>query len=334
MKVAVCGKGGSGKSTITTLLAKELAKRKRKVLVIDSDESNYGLSRQLGVELPMDFTAYFGGKQKALQDMMLSDFTHQFFNGTWMIQDIPEGYYSEKDGIKLMASGKIHTANEGCACTMGNVLTQFIEHLILAKDEYALIDMEAGIEHFGRGIDNSVDLILMVVEPSYESLALTEKVSELGQSIGKPVYLVFNKVDEENWEWMRENAYEGGQSLYVKCLRKKAFLLQDLREGNFQTVIQQLSGLPCFWKENNRRGKSIFPLPLLFRMAFSIFFWQRMKKCLKCCGKPALAVITNSFCNFCNTHLRFPQHFGSLFHTVFFDVGGNRGSVNGLESGF
>lgn len=211
MKVAVCGKGGSGKSTITTLLAKELAKRERKVLVIDSDESNYGLSRQLGVELPMDFTAYFGGKQKALQDMMLSDFTHQFFNGTWMIQDIPEGYYSEKDGIKLMASGKIHTANEGCACTMGNVLTQFIEHLILAKDEYALIDMEAGIEHFGRGIDNSVDLILMVVEPSYESLALTEKVSELGQSIGKPVYLVFNKVDEENWEWMRENAYEGAE---------------------------------------------------------------------------------------------------------------------------
>ncbi|MCR2048611.1 hypothetical protein NSB25_15110 [Acetatifactor muris] len=54
-----------------------------------------------------------------------------------------------------------------------------------------------------------MDLILMVVEPSYESLALTEKVSELGQSIGKPVYLVFNKVDEENREWMRENAYEG-----------------------------------------------------------------------------------------------------------------------------
>ena len=65
-------------------------------------------------------------------------------------------------GVKLMASGKIHTANEGCACTMGNVLTQFVEHLILTEDEYALIDMEAGIEHFGRGIDNGVDLILMV----------------------------------------------------------------------------------------------------------------------------------------------------------------------------
>ena len=87
---------------------------------------------------------------------------------------------------------------------MGNVLTQFIEHLVLSKGEYALIDMEAGIEHFGRGIDNGVDLILMVVEPSYESLTLTGKVSELGTSIGKPVYLVFNKVDEENREWMKE----------------------------------------------------------------------------------------------------------------------------------
>ena len=167
MKVAVCGKGGSGKSTVTTLLAKELAGRGRKVLVIDSDESNYGLSRQLGVDLPLDFTAYFGGKQKAMQDMMLSDFTHQFFHETWEIQDIPERYYSEKDGVRLMSSGKIHTANEGCACTMGNVLTQFIEHLVLSEGEYALIDMEAGIEHFGRGIDNGVDLILMVVEPSY-----------------------------------------------------------------------------------------------------------------------------------------------------------------------
>lgn len=211
MKIAVCGKGGSGKSTVTTMLAKELAKLGKKVLVIDSDESNYGLSRQMGVELPMDFTAYFGGKEKALQDMMLSNFTHQFFNGTWTLQDIPEKYYSEKDGVKLMASGKIHVANEGCACTMGNVIGQFVEHLVLAEDEYALMDMEAGIEHFGRGIDNSMDIILMVVDPSYESLALTGKVLELGKSIKKPVYFVLNKVDKENETFMREGVCQGAE---------------------------------------------------------------------------------------------------------------------------
>ena len=87
MKIAVCGKGGSGKSTVTVLLAKELARKGKPVLVIDSDESNYGLSRQLGMEVPADFTAYFGGKEKALQDMMLSNFTHQFFDGTWRSEE-------------------------------------------------------------------------------------------------------------------------------------------------------------------------------------------------------------------------------------------------------
>ena len=72
MKITVCGKGGCGKSTVTTLLAKELARMGKKVLVVDSDESNFGLHRQLGVELPRDFTEYFGGKDKAFKTMMTS----------------------------------------------------------------------------------------------------------------------------------------------------------------------------------------------------------------------------------------------------------------------
>lgn len=101
MKVSICGKGGCGKSTLTSLLAKALARREKEVLVIDSDESNYGLHRQLGVELPGDFTEYFGGKETVLNDMMLSKFTHQFFQETWTMKDIPEKYYSMKDGVKL-----------------------------------------------------------------------------------------------------------------------------------------------------------------------------------------------------------------------------------------
>ena len=152
MKIAVCGKGGCGKSTVTSLLAKALARRGKEILVIDSDESNYGLHRQLGMKLPRDFTDYFGGKQNVLNDMMLSKFTHQFFEETWTIDDIPEDYYSLKDGVKLMTSGKIHQANEGCSCAMGTVMTQFIQNLRLTEDQFALMDMEAGIEHFGRGI--------------------------------------------------------------------------------------------------------------------------------------------------------------------------------------
>jgi len=61
MKIAVCGKGGSGKSTISALLAKEMAKTKN-VLVLDIDESNYGLHSQLGLAAPRDLMEYFGGK--------------------------------------------------------------------------------------------------------------------------------------------------------------------------------------------------------------------------------------------------------------------------------
>lgn len=176
MKVTVCGKGGSGKSTITALLAKEFARMGRKVLVVDSDESNFGLHRQLGVELPKDFTEYFGGKEKAFKTMMssgildsmkLSAFSKKFFSKSFTMQDIPEEFFSEKGGVMLMSSGKIHKTNEGCACTMNSILEQFVDYLTLADDEIVLLDMDAGVEHFGRGTDNYVDAVLMIIDPSF-----------------------------------------------------------------------------------------------------------------------------------------------------------------------
>lgn len=222
MKITVCGKGGCGKSTVTTLLAKELARMGKKVLVVDSDESNFGLHRQLGVELPRDFTEYFGGKEKAFKTMMtsgildsmkLSAFAKKFFSEDFTLEDIPQEYYSEKDGVKLMSSGKIHRANEGCACTMNSILEQFIAHLTLGQDEIALLDMEAGVEHFGRGTDNHVDAILMIVDPSFESLRLSAKIAELSRSIGKPVYFCLNKLTPENEQLMEAEAGKHGTVL-------------------------------------------------------------------------------------------------------------------------
>lgn len=214
MKITVCGKGGCGKSTITTLLAKEFARQGQKVLVIDSDESNYGLHRQLGVELPRDFTEYFGGKDKAFKTMMtsgimeqmkLSAFAKKFFYEDFTFADIPEEYCEKKDGVMLMSGGKIHRANEGCACTMNSIIEQFITHLKPEKNETVLLDMEAGVEHFGRGTDNEVDKIVMIVDPSYESLRLSKKIKDLAESIGKPIYYVLNKVTEENRSLMMES---------------------------------------------------------------------------------------------------------------------------------
>lgn len=219
MKITVCGKGGCGKSTITTLLAKEFARMGKNVLVVDSDESNFGLHRQLGVELPRDFTEYFGGKDKAFKTMMasgildsmkLSAFAKKFFSEAFTMQDIPEEYYSEKDGVKLMSCGKIHRANEGCACTMNSILEQFVDHLTLSENEVALLDMEAGVEHFGRGTNNPVDAVLMIVDPSFESLRLSTKIAELSHSIGKPVSFCLNKITKETESTMLDAVSKNG----------------------------------------------------------------------------------------------------------------------------
>ena len=111
----------------------------------------------------------------------------------------------------LISSGKIHQANEGCACTMNSILKQFIKHLMVGNNEVVLLDMEAGVEHF----DNSVDLILMIVDPSFESLKLTKKIQQLGESIGKTVFFVLNKVNGQILPTMLESIDDQSKVLAV-----------------------------------------------------------------------------------------------------------------------
>ena len=84
------------------------------------------------------------------------------------------------------------------SCPMGVLSREFLKKLRLGKDEIAIVDMEAGIEHFGRGIDNSIDAVLVVVEPSFESIALAEKIKDLASGINKKFWAVLNKISSEN----------------------------------------------------------------------------------------------------------------------------------------
>lgn len=191
---------------------------------------------------------------------MLSRFTHQFFQGTWQMKDIPAEYYSQKEGVKLMASGKIHQANEGCSCAMGAVMEQFVKNLRLTKNQFALLGMEAGVEHFGRGIDNSVDLVLMVVDPSYESLQLTGKIGGLADSIGKPFYYILNKVTEKNASLMRENIRHPER--IIACMEADEGILdkgltgQELQEK--PAAVEELTGvLLSFAEKGNENAETI-----------------------------------------------------------------------------
>jgi CO dehydrogenase maturation factor len=198
MKVLVCGKGGCGKSTVVALLSKEMAKRKNKVLVVDSDESNIGLHHRLGVAKPEDFMNYFGGKKILFEKT-------KGITGKWELDDLPKEYLSEKGNIRLLSMGKIYEFGEGCACPINVLSSKFIEILDLTDKEFMIADTDAGIEHFGRGVEKGVDTLIVIIEPSQDSILLAQKISRLGKQLGKPTYLVLNRVDHESEKLLRES---------------------------------------------------------------------------------------------------------------------------------
>jgi len=199
MKILICGKGGCGKSTIVALLAKEIAMRESKVLVIDSDESNIGLHSRLGMQKPEDFMNYFGGKK------LLFEKTKEL-KDKWGLDDLPSDYLAEKENIQLLSMGKIYQFGEGCACPINALSSRFLEILDLGDEEFLIADTDAGIEHFGRGVEKGADILLFVIDPSRESILLAVKVSELGQQVDKPVYYVLNRItDQETQELLLDS---------------------------------------------------------------------------------------------------------------------------------
>jgi CO dehydrogenase maturation factor len=196
MKISVCGKGGSGKSTIVALLASEARLRGYRVLVVDSDESNSGLFQMLGFDYPpVPLMELVGGKNSLKQKMGQPSVLSETQIAT---AQIPEQYLLQKNGLKLVTIGKILQSLEGCACPMGVLSREFLKKLALAKDELAVVDMEAGVEHFGRGVETSIDSVLVVVEPPLESVNVGQKIHDLASGIGiKNVWAVLNKVPSE-----------------------------------------------------------------------------------------------------------------------------------------
>lgn len=196
MKISVCGKGGSGKSTIVTLLAYEALARGYQVLVVDSDESNSGLFRLLGFDQPpIPLIELVGGKRRLREEMGQPSVLTQSHVAT---QHIPRRYLAEKDSLKLVFIGKILQSLEGCACPMGVLSREFLKKLSLKETELAIVDMEAGVEHFGRGVETSIDSVLIVVEPPLESIEVAEKIHELAAGIGiGNVWAILNKVPSD-----------------------------------------------------------------------------------------------------------------------------------------
>ncbi|MFP4039493.1 MAG: P-loop NTPase [Desulfosudaceae bacterium] len=204
MKIALCGKGGSGKSSVTALIARSLSRRGLSVLVIDADESNTGLYRSLGTPAPVNLLDHLGGK-KAWKQKLNQTFPppdEALFSERLTTGELPAECLSRHNGISLLAVGKIHDAGEGCACSLGLLSKTVLSRLDLADDEVVLIDTEAGLEHFGRGVDTDCDLILGIVDPAFESFTMAGRIEAMARSIGLDAWFIINKSDSRSEQVM------------------------------------------------------------------------------------------------------------------------------------
>lgn len=194
-KIAVCGKGGVGKSTITVLLANSLIKKGFSVLVLDTDESNPGLSRMFGFnEEPrplITLLSRFASGDKSPDSEWLQ-------RENISIAEIPSEYVLKHNELKFIMVGKIIDPFQGCACSMADMTRDLMGKLNVGEKEIVVVDMEAGIESFGRGVERYMDTVLIIVEPTFESMALADKINYMAKGMGiARVRAILNKIPSE-----------------------------------------------------------------------------------------------------------------------------------------
>jgi CO dehydrogenase maturation factor len=202
MKLAITGKGGVGKTTLTALMAQSYADMGRQVLAVDADPSPC-LAGALGFpdELRMEL------KPIAEMDALIEERTGAkpgtvggFFTLNPRVDDIPERFSVLHRGVRLLEMGSVDLGGSGCICPESAMLKTLFTHLLFRDDDILLLDMYAGVEHLGRATVDFVDAMLVVVEPTRRSLGTARQIRKLANDIGlQRLYLVGNKVrnDEE-----------------------------------------------------------------------------------------------------------------------------------------
>ncbi len=199
MKIAISGKGGTGKTTLSALLVNALKEKGFRVLAVDADP-DANRAGALG----------FSRAEEIVPITEMEDLIYErtgtkpgtaggFFKLNPRVDDIPDQVCREQEGIRLMVMGGVKKGGGGCICPESALLKALMQHLLLERDEVIVIDMEAGIEHLGRGVASSVDLLLIVVEPGQRSIDTARRVQRLAADIGlKRIGIVGNKVREDS----------------------------------------------------------------------------------------------------------------------------------------
>jgi CO dehydrogenase maturation factor len=196
MKLAITGKGGVGKTTLASLLARVYASEGDKVIAIDANpDANLATALGISADEAQRITPI-----AELKDLIeertgaKSGSFGTFFKLNPKVDDIPEQFSIQKDGINILIMGTVKKGGGGCLCPEGALLKSLVSHLVLSRSEVVIMDMDAGVENLGRGTAKGVDAFIIVVEPGQRSFQTARAIRDLAKDLGvRRCYIVGSK---------------------------------------------------------------------------------------------------------------------------------------------
>ena len=243
MRILISGKGGSGKSTFVTLMSNVLQEKGYKVLALDGDASNprglsglmFGLKKEK--DSPKALIDFFGGIKIVTCPVddpssltRLNDSVPIPQKKIDILKEIPDKYFVKRKGIILFQAGKIKEYGQGCDGPVEKVVRDFI-----TKGDYVnLIDAKAGVEHFGRKMSENVDIVLLILDPTFESISIAKRVNSFCRDMKmKNFWLILSKIKSKEVEFQMMDKLEGLKNKILGTVRCDSRIIESALEGTF-----------------------------------------------------------------------------------------------------